>query len=92
MAKTYYVPVPKRRPDRGNRLDRKVLKQIIILGLTLGPAGLEKKLNVSHGLAVRIKPKAEKLGLTLEKVEAMRSNQLYDLWYSFGRGKRSKDD
>lgn len=64
-------------------MDIVVLKNMVLDRLSgNAPALLEKKYGITHGVAVRIGPKIDKMGLTKEQVQQMTPSELHTLWYS----------
>ena len=64
-------------------MDMVVLQNIVLDRLSgNAPSLLEKKYGLTHGVAVRIGPKIDKMGLTKEQVQQMTPSELHTLWYS----------
>lgn len=70
-----------RTPGRGNHMDDKALKQVVLYAFNHRPFEIEKQMKVCHGTAVRLFGKINRLGLTYESVNAMTPSELQKLWY-----------
>jgi len=79
--KNYINRSKARNPGKGKQLEPKVLKQAVLYSISHRPIELEDVFKVSHGVAVRMNRKRERLQLSKEDIEQMTPEEFAIRWY-----------
>lgn len=93
MPRKTFISREARTPGKGNRMDPATLKKIVLVAFRTGlrPSELEKELQLSHGVSVRLCKKIKAMELTFSGVSNMTPKQLHGLMYTQHRTRKVQD-